>query len=406
MNYNFDEEIDRFGTHCAKWEFVTENGRVVQTDRMHLRNGDQRLLPLWVADMDFRSPPEVIAALEARAAHGIFGYAMADDDYFAAVISWMARRYGRHIERDWLVITPGVIPAVYNLIQTFTSPGDKILIQPPVYHPFFHAIEDTGRIVARNPLQRRGRRYEMDFEDLARKAADPLVTMAILCSPHNPIGRVWTAGELRRFGEICRAHDVLVIADEIHADLIYDGFTFTSYATADESFAQHSIVCTAPSKTFNLPGLRTSNIIMPDEGMRERFTNTLLRHQSFGSNTFGLVATEAAYNHGEPWLASVMAYIQDNYRFLEAYLAEYLPQLTVIPPEGTYLVWIDLGALGLPPQAQASFLMDEAKVWLSEGQQFGEEGASCVRMNIACPRSLLAEALDRIRRAVNQLQSA
>jgi cystathionine beta-lyase len=400
MTYDFDQYIDRFDTHCIKWEFTPQGDSLVQSDRAHPKYGPDQLLPLWVADMDFKSPPPVIDALEARARHGIFGYCMPDNDFYEAVTGWMDRHYGRSIDRDWIVITPGVVTALKVFVQTFTEPGDKVLLQPPVYHPFYHAIEQNGRVVERSPLKLNGLHYEMDFEDLARKTADPAVKMAFLCSPHNPIGRVWTPEELKRYGDICRENGVLVIADEIHCDLILNGNTFTSYAGVDEKFAAESIVCTAPSKTFNLAGLHLSNIIVQDDELRRRMQKTMTRNGIGGLNPFGLVATVAAYRYGEPWLADLLQYIEGNFQFLQEYLAEHLPQLEVVPLEGTYLAWVNFGALGLGPSERAKLLMDEAKVWLNSGAIFGPEGADFERINIACPRDILEEALDRIRRVV------
>jgi cystathionine beta-lyase len=406
-DYNFDQEVDRFDTHCIKWEFEDVGQKQMrQTDRAHARHGDDRLLPLWVADMDFCSPPPVIKALEERATHGVYGYSAPADSYYEAVQAWMARRYGREIDREWIVITPGVVAALYMMVQAYTVPGDKVLVQSPVYHPFYSAVEDNGRKVVRSPLRRAGNRYEMDFDDLAARAADPALKMAILCSPHNPVGRVWTAEELTRFGQICLDNDVLVISDEIHADLIYDGHTFTSYAALGERFARSSVVCTAPSKTFNLAGLKLSNIIIEDEALRDGLAQQLNRNGIWGTNAFGIVACEAAYRQGEPWLQAVMAYIQDNYRFLATYMAEHLPQLTIIPPEGTYLVWVDFGALGLDPEKRADMLREEAGVWLNEGHMFGPDGADFERINIACARSILATALARIKALVDELETS
>ncbi|MGB4871250.1 MAG: MalY/PatB family protein [Candidatus Promineifilaceae bacterium] len=403
MTFNFDAEIDRTGTHSIKWEFLFEGHKLVFGDHAQAKHGRDRLLPLWVADMDFRCPPAVIDALTERVAHGIFGYAMPSDSYYEAVINWMARRYGVVVERDWLVLTPGIVPALNMLVETLIAPGDKVLVQRPVYYPFFAAIENNGGEIVSNTLVLENGRYIIDFDDLAAKAADPAVKMAILCSPHNPVGRVWTREELTRFGEICLANDVLVISDEIHCDLIYDGVAFTSFAAINETFAQKSIICTAPSKTFNMAGLKTSNIIIQDKEIRAKLNKTLLRHGLLGGNALGLVATEAAYNHGEAWLAEVMAYIEANYHFMVAYLAEHLPQLEVIRPEGTYLVWVDCRKLGLDAAARRQLLLGEAKVFLDNGEMFGPEGEGFERFNLACPRSILAEALERIGTAVSHL---
>ncbi len=403
MSYNFDEEISRKGTSSIKWEFLFENFQPVYGDHADPKYGHDRILPMWVADMDFRGPPAMIEALVARAQHGIFGYSLATDGYYEAVMGWMEQRYGRSLNKEWFVITPGVVPAINMMLETFLQPGEKVLVQRPVYYPFFTAIENNGGVIVSNSLVYENGRYHMDFADLAEKAADPEVTIAILCHPHNPVGRVWTAEELARFGQICLENNVMVISDEIHCDLIYQDQTFTSFATLGPEFEGNSIVCTAPSKTFNIAGLKTSNIIIPKKEWREKLGLTLMRHGLMGSNVFGLVATEAAYRYGAEWLAAVMAYVQDNYRFMVDYLAEHLPQLKVVPPEGTYLVWVDCRALGLDPQARKALMMGEAKVFLDEGEMFGPEGEGFERFNIACPRSILAEALDRIRTAVANL---
>lgn len=400
MTYNFDAEISRKGTSSIKWEFLFENFQPVYGDHADPKHGRDRILPMWVADMDFQGPPAMIEALVQRAQHGIFGYSLATDGYYEAVMGWMEKRYGRSLNKEWFVITPGVVPALNMMIETFLQPGQKVLVQRPVYYPFFTAIENNGGVIVSNSLVVENGRYHMDFADLAEKAADPEVTMAILCHPHNPVGRVWTAEELARFGQICLENNVMVISDEIHCDLIYDGQTFSSFATLGPEFEENSIVCTAPSKTFNIAGLKTSNIIIPKKEWREKLGLTMMRHGLMGSNVFSLVATEAAYRHGAEWLDAVIAYVQDNYRFMVDYLAEHLPQLKVVPPEGTYLVWVDCRALGLDPKARKALMMDEAKVFLDEGEMFGPEGEGFERFNIACPRSILAEALDRIKTAV------
>jgi len=371
MTYDFDREIDRRGTNCVKWEFVFKDDVPIFGDHADPKYGRDRLLPMWVADMDFRCPPAVIEALTERAQQGIFGYSMPCDSYYDAVISWIDRRYGWQTERDWIVITPGVVPAVNMAVETFVEPGQKVLVQQPVYYPFFDAIRNNGAEIISNSLLYEDGRYVMDFDDLAQKAADPDVTMAILCSPHNPVGRVWTAEELTRFGQICRENGVLVVADEIHCDLIYSGEKFTPFAAVDERFLQESIICTAASKSFNLAGLKISNIIIPDEEMRQKFAETAWSHGLFGPNTFGLVAVEAAYNYGEEWLAEVMAYVEENYRFMVDYIAEHLPQLKIVRPEGTYLIWADFRALGLDPEARKEMMMEVAKVYLDEGEMFG-----------------------------------
>ncbi|KAA3663917.1 MAG: pyridoxal phosphate-dependent aminotransferase [Chloroflexi bacterium] len=404
MTFNFDQEVDRIGTYSVKWEFVSVGDESIYSDAAHAKYGDRRLLPLWVADMDFQSPPAVIDALGKRVAHGIFGYTKPTDSYFETVIDWISRRYGYAVEKEWIELSPGVVPALHMLVETFLQPGEKVLIQRPVYYPFFSAVENNGCEIVSNSLVYENGRYHIDFDDLAQKAADPAVKMAILCSPHNPVGRVWTREELTCFAEICMANDVLIVSDEIHCDLIVNGHTFTSLATISEQLFQNSIICTAPSKTFNLAGLKTSNIIIPNREKREAFHAKMNSHGVYGANVFGPIAAEAAYNHGEPWLEEVLAYIEENYHFLKSYLAENLPQLKVIPLEGTYLVWVDCRTLGLDSKSRKELMMECAKVYLDEGELFGPEGEGFERFNLACPRSILAEALERIKTAVSTIR--
>ncbi|HSO18542.1 MAG TPA: MalY/PatB family protein, partial [Desulfosarcina sp.] len=299
---------------------------------------------------------------------------------------------------------PGVVPAVNFLVRTFTRPGEKVLVQRPVYYPFFDAIENNGGQIVSSSLVQRDGRYAMDFEDFARKAADPAASLFVLCSPHNPVGRVWTREELARIGEICLKHRVLVVADEIHADLVYRGITFTPFAAVDARFAGNTVVCTAPSKTFNLAGLHTSNIIIPDAGLRRRFQQTL---NSCGmgkwANPFGVVACETAYREGEDWLDQAMAYIEDNLDFMQDFIARRIPGIRVVRPEGTYLVWLDCRGLGLDKWALKRLMLRQARIFLDEGFIFGPEGDGFERINIACPRPILADALQRIERAVEAL---
>ncbi len=403
MTFSFDEDIDRKGTHCTKWEFISENGQLKYGDHADAKYGANRLLPMWVADMDFRCPPALVEALVARAEHGIYGYCEPTAAYYEAVIGWHARRYGRTLKREWITLAPGVVPAIKALVQTFVAPGEKVLVQRPVYHPFFSAVEKNGRQIVSNTLIYEYGRYRMDFDDLAQKAADPDLKMAILCSPHNPVGRVWSQEELARFGQICLDNNVLVVSDEVHCDLIYSDSTFTTFANISEAFAQNSVICTAPSKSFNIAGLKTSNIIIANKEIRKQFAAALDRNGLTGPNVFGLTAVEAAYNHGEAWLAAAMAYVEANYHFMVDFMAEYLPTLKVVPPEGTYLVWVDFSALGLDPEARKALLMDQARVYLNEGKIFGPEGAAFERINIACSRTILTEALQRIERVVHCL---
>lgn len=403
MIYHFDQEIDRRGAHSAKWGVVKLDGRFVPLDEAPQFSNGPRLLPMWVADMDFTCPQPVIDALTARVQHGIFGYSWPGASYRQAVIDWMQRRHGWTVQSDWIAPTPGVVPALNMLVRTFVAPGQRVIVQPPVYYPFFAAVANNGAELAHNPLRYAGGRYGVDLAGLEALASQPDVTMLILSSPHNPVGRVWTPDELRRLGEICLAHGVLVVADEIHGDLIYPGHRFTPYATLGNEFAENAVICTAPSKTFNLAGLATSNIIIPNPELRLRFERTLNSNGLHGVNTFGMVALEAAYQEGEEWLAQVLDYVAGNFRFLRDYLAEHLPQIDVIEPEGTYLVWLDCRRLGLDKAALERLMLTEARVFLDEGYIFGAEGEGFERINIACPRSILAEALQRIKAAVDGL---
>ncbi|MGB3703411.1 MAG: MalY/PatB family protein, partial [Anaerolineales bacterium] len=403
MEYSFDEEFDRKGTHSVKWEFAQEGEDLLEFEHTDRCFGPDRVLPLWVADMDFRSPEPVVEALKERAEHGIFGYCAPTSDFYQSVVSWMERRNGWIIDPDWILLTPGVVPALNMLVRTFTRPGEKVLIQPPVYYPFYGAVENNDAQLVTNPLVLEGGGYRMDLTDLEAKCSDPQVKMAILCSPHNPVGRVWTEEELHNFGQICIENDILVVSDEIHGDLIYHEHVFTPFAKISETFAQNSIICTAPSKTFNLAGLLTSCIIIPNDELRSRFADILLDNGLFGMNTFGAVALQAAYDHGEEWLEQMFEYVEGNLEYLNAFVAEYIPQLEVIQPGGTYLVWLDCRKLQLGGMDLKRLMYDEARVYLDEGFIFGPEGEGFERINIACPRSILIEALDRIRKVINEL---
>lgn len=362
------------------------------------------VLPMWVADMDFPSPQPVIDALQARAAQGIFGYTSPTASYYQAIIDWMKRHHQWDVEKDWICNTPcGVVSVLHMLIRTFTSVGDKVVIQPPVYHPFFNALKNNDIELVPNPLSYQNSQYTMNFEELDQKTQDANVKMVILCNPHNPVGRVWSEEELRRFGEICLKNEVLVVSDEIHGDLILNDHVFTPLARLCDEFAQNVIVCTATSKTFNMAGLHTSNIIIPNPELRDAFKKTLKKNGTHGINAFGVVAVETAYNQGEEWLSQVLAYIEGNLAYLEAYIAQHIPPISVVRPQGTYLVWLDCQQLGLNKEELQHLMFEKARIYFDEGAIFGKEGEGFERINIACPRALIVEALERMKKVIDLL---
>ena len=396
MSYNFDKNIDRAHTGSVKWEFAPDWNDPDEKNRINACEDPNQVLPMWVADMDFACPEPIIRALKQRVDHGIFGYTRPDSGDLAAVVDWMKKRHGWHIKSDWIVSTPGVVPAIHMMVQAFTQAGDKVLVQQPVYYPFFSAIKSNDCRIVSNSLVLTDNQYHMDFEDLEEKTTDPKVKLAILCHPHNPVGRVWNAEELRQFGQICMQNNVMVISDEIHADLIYPGQHFVPFDMVDSNFSQNSITCTAPSKTFNLAGLQTSNIIIANKNIRDKFKLAIQSTGLFGVNPFGLTACRAAYEHGEHWLDALLQYLHENLRSMTQYFSDNIPAIKVIQPEGTYLVWLDCRSLGLNNHKLNDLFLNQAGVCLDPGSLFGPEGDGFQRINIACPRSLLLDAAERI----------
>lgn len=355
---------------------------------------------MWVADMDFRSPQPVIDALVRRAEHGIFGYPTRSDNYFQAIINWQKKRHGWETRRSWVITTPGVVPAISLAIQAFTQPGDKIVVQPPVYYPFFKLVSNTGRQIVENPLLESDGFYRMDYENLDTQLSDSRVGMMILCSPHNPVGRVWTREELTRLGQVCAKHEVLVVSDEIHSDLVFSWARHTPFAAISPEFEQNSVTLLAPSKTFNLAGLSTSIAIIPDDRLNSRFCHVIEAAGTGGSSIFGMTALEAAYTQGEEWLDQLLEYLEGNLIFLEQFFRSHIPEIQVRRPEGTYLVWLDCRALGLDRAGLRKFMIDNAGLGLNEGAVFGSPGEGYMRLNAACPRSVLEQSLERLARAV------
>ena len=405
MNYDFDQRINRNDTHSMKWDYIKRDGRLVRWDETDASRHDRPVLPLWVADMDFPCAQPVIDAVTEQARQGLYGYTIPPQSYYESAVRWMNRRHNWIVQPEHICFTPGVVPALHLLVSAYVKPGEKVLVQPPVYYPFYYAIENTQTLAALNPLKYENGGYTMDFDDLVQKCADPDVKLAILCHPHNPVGRVWSQEELMRFGRICMDNDVLVVSDEIHCDLILGGRTFTPYATLGSEYEDRSIICTSPSKTFNLAGLQASNMVIPNEVLRETFQDTVGRSGYFTLNPFGIAAVEAAYDHGEEWLDQLLVYLEGNYRLVESFVRERLPEVSVVETEGTYLVWADFRNLGLDGQALEHLMLNEARVYFDEGYIFGPEGEGFERINIACPRSILAEALERIEAVVKGLNS-
>ncbi|MWV46961.1 putative C-S lyase [Paenibacillus sp. HJL G12] len=385
---NFDKQITRNLTGCDKW------------DGMQHIFGTTDALPMWVADMDFESPPSVIEAMQKRVEHGVFGYTMQTDEYKNSIVNWMKQRHGWEVEPEWLVFCPGVVPALSFAVQAFTHPGDKVVIQPPVYPPFHSVVKDHGRELVLNPLKFENGQYSMDLEALEHILDNQQIKMLILCSPHNPVGRVWTRGELEALVDLCARHDVLIVSDEIHADLVYDKSTHIPLANISDEAKNRSIICTSPSKTFNIAGLNTSNIIIPDPQIRKTFQKALQLYHVGSISAIGSTAAEAAYTDGGEWLDDVLAYLQQNIEYVIEYVEKHIPEIKVGNPEATYLLWMDFRCLGMTPAETADFLLTKAKLALNNGSAFGQGGAGFMRMNVACPKSTVVEAMKRLDNAM------
>ncbi len=390
MEFDFDRVIDRRNTGSVKWDLA------------EARLGYHDIIPMWVADMDFRAPEPIIEALRKVADLGIYGYAARMPSYYDAFISWMSQRFNWEIRQEWIEFTPGVVPAINLAVRAFTQPGDEVIVQTPVYYPFFSAITCNGRTVLDNPLRLENGRYVMDLAGLEKKMS-PRTRLVLLCSPHNPGGRVWNKEELMALGELCLKHDIIVVSDEIHSDIVYHGFSHTVFATLSPEFAQNSIVCTGVSKTFNLAGLAISNIVIPNADLRKRFHDEVAGCGLTLSNIFGLAAAEAAYRHGKPWLEALLNYLEGNLDYLTDYIVSNIPGIKVIRPQGTYLAWLDCRGLPISGERARNFMLAEARVGLEEGTIFGAKEVGFWRMNFACPRSILKQAMERIETAVKRL---
>jgi len=393
MKYDFNKIINRNNTKSLKYDFAKE------------RNMPEDLLPLWVADMDFQTSPEIIETLNKAVSHGIYGYSEGKEEYFDAVYNWYNDNFNWQVKKEWLIKTPGVVFAIVLAINALTNEGDSVLIQNPVYYPFTEVIIDNNRKLVNNSLVRNGKKYEIDFEDFEKKIIENNVKLFILCSPHNPVGRVWKKWELEKIGDICLKHNVKIVSDEIHSDFVYPENKHIVFSSLDEKYQNITITCTAPTKTFNLAGLQISNIFIPNLEIRKKVLKQLDRVGYSQVNLMGLVACEAAYKYGRQWLNELKEYLLDNLNFLRDYLETNIPQIKLIEPEGTYLIWLDCSALGLEDKELEKFIVEKAKLWLDSGYIFGKEGEGFQRINIACPRETLKKALEQLKEAVDEIKS-
>ncbi len=385
---DFNEVIDRKNSDSLKFDFAKEKGL------------PEDVLPLWVADMDFKAPPGVIEALQKSLDRGIFGYSDTKDDYYETVAAWFKKRFDFTYEKEWLIKTPGIVFALANAVRALTEKGDNVIIQPPVYYPFFNVIRNNHRNIIENPLVCKDGKFYIDFEDFEKKIVDNNVKLFILCSPHNPVSRVWTKGELRKLGEICLKHNVYVCADEIHCDFVFEGSKHHIFIDAVPEMKDRTIICTAPSKTFNIAGMQLSNIFIPSAEIREKYMAEIdVTGFTVPSNP-GVVACKAAYTTGEEWFEQCLSYIKGNFDYLRAFLKENLPQLKLIEPEGTYLAWIDCSGLGLTAEELNDLIINKAKLWLDSGDIFGKASEQYQRIVMACPRATLEKAMKQLKDAI------
>lgn len=392
-NLDFDSIIDRKKTNCLKYDFAKRRGM------------PEDVLPLWVADMDFKVSSYVQDALNRQIAHGIFGYSEVQEEYFETVKGWMKRHYDWEVSAGWLVKTPGIVYALATAVKAFTQPGDSILVQLPVYYPFSEVIQDNGRVIVSNTLvYGEDNRYHIDFDDFERKITEENIKLFFLCNPHNPVGRAWTKEELIRIGDICYKNHVIVVSDEIHADFVFHG-RHQVFANLKKEYEEIAITCTSPSKTFNLAGLQVSNIFIANPEIRRAFRKQIVASGYSQLNVMGLVACEAAYRDGEEWYQAMFRYVQDNIAFTKKYVEENLSGVTMVEHEGTYLVWLDFRGTGLNVEELEDLIIHKAKLWLDSGKIFGDSGKGFQRVNVACPRAVLEEALNRLKAALDEYNS-
>ena len=386
MPYNFDEPVNRRNTHSLKWDVKEQE------------------LPMWVADMDFQTAPEIQEAIRERAAHGVFGYSIVPEEWYQAYMGWWERRHHFSMEKEWLVFCTGVVPAISSMVRKLTTAGENVLVQTPVYNIFFNSIVNSGRNIAENPLRYDGNTYQMDFEDLERKLSDPQTTLMILCNPHNPVGKIWSREELEQVGKLCRKYHVTVISDEIHCDLTSPGQEYISFASVSENCKNISITCMAPTKAFNLAGLQTAAVAIPNPDLRHKVWRGLNTDEVAEPNSFAVEAAVAAFTKGEAWLDDLREYIQENKNFAEDFLKKEIPQMKQVPSQATYLLWLDCREMHGCAAEFAQYLREHTGLYLSEGQQYGENGSSFIRMNIACSRSRLEDGLKRLAEGVRSYE--
>lgn len=386
MKYNFDELVERRNTNSYKWDSCAEG-----------------VIPMWVADMDFQTAPCIVEALQKRVAHGIFGYTKVPDSYYESVVNWFKNRHGwQGLQKDWILYTSGVVPAISVIIKAFTQPGDQVIVQTPVYNCFFSSIRNNGCEIVENKLIYKDQTYTMDYEDLERKASDPKAKLLLLCNPHNPAGRVWTREELTRLGEICIRHNVLVVSDEIHCEFVFPGHQYVPFASINDELLHHSITCNAPSKAFNTAGLQIANIISDNPEYRQKIDRAININEVCDVNPFGVIALQAAYtDEGAEWLRQLNEYLFGNYNYLKEYFGKELPQFPITKLEGTYLAWVDCSAIKYNSDEIAEHLVEHFCVYVNEGSMYGDD--HFIRINLACPRKRLAEGLKRIAEGIKDL---
>lgn len=386
--YQFDQIVERNNTNCDKWDDCEEEF------------GRKDLIPLWIADMDFQSPPEVIQAIIDRAEHGIYGYTIRTVEYYRSVANWVKKRHGWDVSIDSICPAPGVVPTLAISILSFTKPGDKILVQSPVYAPFFNMVEENNRGLITNPLIYHNGIFDIDFDDFEKKIKDPEVKMFILCNPHNPVGRVWTKQELLKMGNLCLQYGVMIVSDEIHSDIVYSGNKHIPIASLSPDLASISLTCLAPSKTFNIAGLKTSMVIVEDIAKKKSFLSREHAMNLQNNNVFGIEASLAAYTYGDRWLTELIQYLEGNISFVDQFFKSRVPEIKLVFPEGTYIPFIDCKELGLNSKDLQSFFVNQAGVAMNNGRDFGIEGEGFMRMNIAAPRGIIQSALERMEKAV------